>query len=40
MVKDNKGKKEVKEINLLLIKQKKLALVTRRSKFIDKGNNL
>lgn len=30
MVKDNKGKKEVKEINLLLIKQKKLALVTRR----------
>ena len=30
MIKDNKGKKEVKEINLLLIKQKKLALVTRR----------
>lgn len=30
MVKDNKGKKEVKEVNLLLIKQKKLALVTRR----------
>lgn len=30
MVKDNKGKKEVREINLLLIKQKKLALVTRR----------
>ena len=30
MAKDNKGKKEVKEINLLLIKQKKLALVTRR----------
>ena len=30
MVKDNKGKKEVKEINSLLVKQKKLALVTRR----------
>jgi len=30
MIKDNKGKKEVKEINLLLMKQKKLALVTRR----------
>lgn len=30
MIKDNKGKREVKEINLLLMKQKKLALVTRR----------
>lgn len=30
MIKDNKGKREVKEINLLLMKQKKLALVTGR----------
>ena len=30
MVKDNKGKKEMKEVNLLLLKQKKLALANRR----------
>lgn len=35
MIKDNKGKKEVKEINLLLMKQKKLALVSGRGCFLN-----